>query len=167
MQRKLEKELVYSRGGPSNDPEENEPVVDEDVEDDQPKESISGTTTYDNGDIQVTVTTSEISRKEEVHLPSQKQQPEPAATVEESTKKLKTAVKMKPTKINHLKESRKTSHQNHGTRRTKVKQARGTKKGGRHHQVTFMASSYHISIASEVVFERINALKHPYDLSST
>ncbi|CAM8996309.1 unnamed protein product [Rhodiola kirilowii] len=98
FERKLEKELVYSRGGPSNDPEENEPVVDEDVEDDQPKESISGTTTYDNGDIQVTVTTSEISRKEEVHLPSQKQQPEPAAPVEESTKKLKTAVKMKPTK---------------------------------------------------------------------
>ncbi|XP_031130218.1 ribosomal RNA-processing protein 17 [Ipomoea triloba] len=68
--RKLEREFAIHGGAPSEsgaEPDEHE--EDEDDEDDTesngPNAPVSGTTMYDNGDVQVTVTTSEISREQE------------------------------------------------------------------------------------------------------
>ncbi|CAM8915275.1 unnamed protein product [Rhodiola kirilowii] len=93
--RKLEKEAVYGGGGPSNDADENEEVADGEDDEDLPKESISETKTYESGDIQVTVTTSEISREEEDHLASQKRQLTAPVSAGESTQKPKIPVKNK------------------------------------------------------------------------
>ncbi|XP_058195463.1 ribosomal RNA-processing protein 17 isoform X2 [Rhododendron vialii] len=69
--RKMERELVYG-GGPaetSAGPDE----AGEDAEQDEeiepvPSISVEGTALYDNGDVRVTVTTSEISREEELPI---------------------------------------------------------------------------------------------------
>ncbi|XP_059659632.1 ribosomal RNA-processing protein 17 [Cornus florida] len=65
--RKLEREYVQSGGAPPDtvaEPDEcgEQSEHDEEIE---PIPSVSGTTMYDNGDVKVTVTTSEISREEE------------------------------------------------------------------------------------------------------
>ncbi|XP_050370174.1 ribosomal RNA-processing protein 17 [Argentina anserina] len=71
--RKLEKELALFGGAPpaAAEGEEDENVEgdasQEEDEDSEPDAPISGTTTYDNDEIKVTVTTSEISQEEEVH----------------------------------------------------------------------------------------------------
>ncbi|KAF3972335.1 hypothetical protein ACB098_05G199100 [Castanea mollissima] len=87
--RKLEKEMVlYGGAPPANDsvPDENE----EDDEEDEETEliaSVSGMTTYDNGNMKVTVTTCEISREEET-LPSDKTEaavPRPAGADKKHT----------------------------------------------------------------------------------
>ncbi|KAL3596340.1 hypothetical protein D5086_007977, partial [Populus alba] len=59
--RKLEKEFALHGGAPAtNESDEYE----EDHEESEPIASVNGTTKYDNGDMQVTVTTSEISRED-------------------------------------------------------------------------------------------------------
>ncbi|KAL5579323.1 hypothetical protein UlMin_011765 [Ulmus minor] len=66
--RKQERDyVIYGGAAPpaSDGTEENQGDIEED-EDGEPVASISGTTTYDNGDFKVTVTTSEISRVEEI-----------------------------------------------------------------------------------------------------
>uniref|UniRef100_A0A2N9GFF5 Ribosomal RNA-processing protein 17 n=1 Tax=Fagus sylvatica TaxID=28930 RepID=A0A2N9GFF5_FAGSY len=71
--RKLEKEMVAYGGAPPVDglaPDENDEYQEED-EEKEPIASISGMTTYDDGSMKVTVTTSEISREEEI-VPSDK-----------------------------------------------------------------------------------------------
>lgn len=65
--RKLERELAYYDGGPpSNDTEldENNELLEND-EETEPRISTSGMTVYDNGDMKVTVKTSEIAPDEE------------------------------------------------------------------------------------------------------
>ncbi|KAL3522187.1 hypothetical protein ACH5RR_015021 [Cinchona calisaya] len=74
--RKLERELVMYGGAP---PDSNADVDESDdnqdgSEEEEPIASVSGTTMYDNGDVQVTVTTNEISREEE--YPSERSLPE-------------------------------------------------------------------------------------------
>ncbi|KAK9267625.1 hypothetical protein L1049_010056 [Liquidambar formosana] len=72
--RKLERESVYGGAVPATDSGSDE--CGEDDEQDEGSElvtSISGTATYDNGDMKVTVTTSEISREED-KFPSEKMQ---------------------------------------------------------------------------------------------
>ncbi|XP_068325187.1 ribosomal RNA-processing protein 17 [Pyrus communis] len=94
--RRLEKELVLNGGiTPATDTAADEvDEGDEDHEDDEASEPavpISGTTTYDNGEMKVVVTTSEISREEESD-PDEK----PEAAVPESvgaSKKHKIPVK--------------------------------------------------------------------------
>nr|GMD02975.1 ribosomal RNA-processing protein 17 [Ipomoea batatas] len=69
--RKLEREFAIHGGAPpeSGAAESDEHEEDEDDEDDTesngPNAPVSGTTMYDNGDVQVTVTTSEICREQE------------------------------------------------------------------------------------------------------
>ncbi|KAK9936266.1 hypothetical protein M0R45_013115 [Rubus argutus] len=70
--RRLEKELALFGGVPqatNSAPDENdeEDENQEEDEESEPDAPISGTTTYENGDIKVTVTTSEISREEEIN----------------------------------------------------------------------------------------------------
>ncbi|XVF27723.1 hypothetical protein REPUB_Repub14bG0133200 [Reevesia pubescens] len=72
--RKLEKEFVLYGGAlPStgSGPEESHENNEEDKEGEQTA-TVSGTTLYDSGNMTVTVTTSEISRKEEEDLTSEK-----------------------------------------------------------------------------------------------
>ncbi|KAJ6769751.1 NUCLEOLAR PROTEIN 12 [Salix purpurea] len=64
-QRKLEKELALNGGAPQADDESDKYEEDDDDEESEPIASINGTTKYDNGNMQVTVTTSEISREDE------------------------------------------------------------------------------------------------------
>ncbi|XP_041026155.1 ribosomal RNA-processing protein 17 [Juglans microcarpa x Juglans regia] len=66
--RKFEKELALHGGVPpvtASTPNASDDFQEEE-EDDQPIASISGTTTYDNGNMKVTVTTSEISHQQEI-----------------------------------------------------------------------------------------------------
>ncbi|XP_015888029.3 ribosomal RNA-processing protein 17 [Ziziphus jujuba] len=66
--RKLERELViYGGAPPANGSASDGSDVPEEDEDGEPLASISGTTTYDNGDTKVTVMTSEISHEEEIY----------------------------------------------------------------------------------------------------
>lgn len=71
--RRLEREIVLYGGAPT--PTDSAPVEGEEYcEDDEEREPvapIAGTTMYDNGDLEVTVTTSEISHEAE-NLPSEK-----------------------------------------------------------------------------------------------
>ncbi|CAN4087122.1 unnamed protein product [Withania somnifera] len=65
--RKEEREFAIF-GGVAPDSGAGNDVPDEDLDDEEenePNATVSGTTTYDNGDVQVIVTTSEISREEE------------------------------------------------------------------------------------------------------
>ncbi|KAM6601382.1 hypothetical protein CsatA_020991 [Cannabis sativa] len=75
--RKLERDFVSSGGAP--------PVTDsvpdgcselneeeEEEEDSEPVPSVSGTTIYDNGDLQVSVTTSEITREDDDIVPRER-----------------------------------------------------------------------------------------------
>ncbi|GFP97379.1 hypothetical protein PHJA_001882000 [Phtheirospermum japonicum] len=66
--RKLERDSVYGEAAASDsgmdDDAENDDEHEHD-EDAEPVPSVSGTMMYDNGDMQVTVTTSEIAREEE------------------------------------------------------------------------------------------------------
>ncbi|KAB1221899.1 hypothetical protein CJ030_MR2G026715 [Morella rubra] len=64
--RKLERELVYGGAPPINGSAENDECEEED-EENEPIASISGTTTYDDGNMKVTVTTSELSHEEEIY----------------------------------------------------------------------------------------------------
>ncbi|KAJ4833897.1 hypothetical protein Tsubulata_032930 [Turnera subulata] len=72
--RKLEKEFaLYGGAPPSTDKASDEgDLQNEDEEDGEPLASVNGTTMYDNGEMQVTVTTSEISRDEDEDEPSEK-----------------------------------------------------------------------------------------------
>ncbi|KAK4421255.1 hypothetical protein Salat_2076000 [Sesamum alatum] len=67
--RKLERDFVMFGGAPPDsgtDAAESDEEHDGDEDEDgEPVASVSGMTTYDNGDVQVTVTTSEIAREEE------------------------------------------------------------------------------------------------------
>ncbi|KAL6221174.1 hypothetical protein ACLB2K_008926 [Fragaria x ananassa] len=70
--RRLEKELALFGGAPpaaEGEADENDEgdASQEEDEESEPDAPISGTTTYDNGDIKVTVTTSEISQEVEIH----------------------------------------------------------------------------------------------------
>ncbi|XWS12725.1 hypothetical protein CRYUN_Cryun37aG0115000 [Craigia yunnanensis] len=72
--RKLENEFALYGGAlasTSSGPGENDENNEED-EEREPTASVSGTTMYDSGNMTVTVTTSEISRKEEEDLTSEK-----------------------------------------------------------------------------------------------
>ncbi|XP_011043287.1 PREDICTED: uncharacterized protein LOC105138779 [Populus euphratica] len=62
-QRKLEKELALNGGAPPAADESDK--YEEDDEEIEPIASINGTAKYDNGDMQVTMTTNEISREDE------------------------------------------------------------------------------------------------------
>uniref|UniRef100_A0A6N2KXL5 Ribosomal RNA-processing protein 17 n=1 Tax=Salix viminalis TaxID=40686 RepID=A0A6N2KXL5_SALVM len=70
-QRKLEKELALHGGAPPATNESDD--YEEDHEESEPIASVNGTTKYDNGDMHVTVTTTEISR-EDKDGPSEKTQ---------------------------------------------------------------------------------------------
>ncbi|KAB5560543.1 hypothetical protein DKX38_005500 [Salix brachista] len=69
--RKLEKELALHGGAPPATNESDD--YEEDHEESEPIASVNGTTKYDNGDMHVTVTTTEISR-EDKDGPSEKTQ---------------------------------------------------------------------------------------------
>ncbi|GAV58853.1 Nop25 domain-containing protein [Cephalotus follicularis] len=70
--RKLEKELALCGGvPPAADTAPDEATDCEDDEKGEPTASVAGTTMYENGNLQVTVTTSEISREEDT-LPCEK-----------------------------------------------------------------------------------------------
>ncbi|XP_021688009.2 uncharacterized protein LOC110670313 [Hevea brasiliensis] len=62
LQRRLERELVLYGEAPSASDEGDE--YNEDGEESKPIASVNGTTEYDNGDMKVTVTTSDISRED-------------------------------------------------------------------------------------------------------
>ncbi|CAH9130907.1 unnamed protein product [Cuscuta epithymum] len=105
--RRLERQMV-TNGGVLPDygaqPIEHEEDGDEDDEDDIgsdfPKAHVSGTTMYDNGDVQVTVTTSEISRGQE-DLPVLTSPPapyEPSCETKDAKRKKTTVSKKKPMK---------------------------------------------------------------------
>lgn len=64
-QRKLERALVYGEAPPSTGSEPDEIDGDHEETEVEPIASVAGTTTYDNGNLTVTVKTSEISREEE------------------------------------------------------------------------------------------------------
>ncbi|KAH8511957.1 hypothetical protein H0E87_009228 [Populus deltoides] len=85
-QRKLEKEFALNGGAPPATNESDE--YEEDHEESEPIASVNGTTKYDNGDMQVTVTASEISR-EDIDGSSEKTQAAVPRLVEaDSTHKL-------------------------------------------------------------------------------
>ncbi|KAK4386626.1 hypothetical protein Sango_2533200 [Sesamum angolense] len=69
FQRKLERDFVMFGGAPPDSgtdaPESDGEHDGDEDEDGEPVPSVSGMATYDNGDVQVTVTTTEIARVEE------------------------------------------------------------------------------------------------------
>ncbi|KAH6795447.1 hypothetical protein C2S51_036433 [Perilla frutescens var. frutescens] len=98
--RKLERESVY--GGAPPDAAESDEEHEQD-EDSEPIPSVSGTMTYDNDDVQVIVTTSEIAREEAV--PAEKSEAGRALSTEGSKAKTpairKKLLKKAPQKRSH------------------------------------------------------------------
>ncbi|KAJ0256774.1 Ribosomal RNA-processing protein [Hirschfeldia incana] len=120
--RKLEEMMVAGLGEETEDGEADE----EDAENGvvaEPDASTSGTTMYDTGELKVTVTTSEISREEDVPVRREKtQSTESGSTAKASSSQPAPLRKSKPSKQNRRKSSTKTMK-----KRDKKKQARGIK----------------------------------------
>ncbi|XP_057544150.1 uncharacterized protein LOC130823534 [Amaranthus tricolor] len=92
------KEKEYALYGGASPPENDAELDDEDVEQGDTMElnpSISGTTSYDNGDMTVTVTTKIIAREEEEYPIQKAAAPLSAASTEEPGKKIKIPVSSK------------------------------------------------------------------------
>ncbi|XP_052201976.1 uncharacterized protein LOC127807856 [Diospyros lotus] len=120
--RKLEKELVYGGALPDSSAGPDE-VLDDSEQDEQsePVPSVSGMTTYDSGDVKVTVTTSEISRDEET--PSQR--PQAVGSIEGNLKKLRNVHVSKRQPFKKIAKSSKPRKKPHNKRVEK----KGKKKG--------------------------------------
>ncbi|GAA0168053.1 hypothetical protein LIER_22860 [Lithospermum erythrorhizon] len=94
LERKLDREFVLYGGAPPPDLDasQGETVEEqEDYEESEPVASFSGTTMYESGDVQVTVTTSEISHEEE-NPPTMSLPVKPPAVEGVDQKKLKVPV---------------------------------------------------------------------------
>ncbi|KAL3820582.1 hypothetical protein ACJIZ3_006487 [Penstemon smallii] len=93
--RKLERESVYGIAPPDSAPDAAAESGEEheDDEDIEPMPSVSGTMTYDNGDVQVLVTTSEIAREEET--PIERLEPQSVEGFEKAKPKI-PVIKKKP-----------------------------------------------------------------------
>ncbi|KAJ6935373.1 ribosomal RNA-processing protein 17-like [Populus alba x Populus x berolinensis] len=99
-QRKLEKEFALHGGAPAtNESDEYE----EDHEESEPIASVNGTTKYDNGDMQVTVTTSEISREEKDSSSEKTQAAAPSLVEANKTHKLSVSKKKSFKKVSKRK----------------------------------------------------------------
>ncbi|KAG6778679.1 hypothetical protein POTOM_015022 [Populus tomentosa] len=98
--RKLEKEFALHGGPPAtNESDEYE----EDHEESEPIASVNGTTKYDNGDMQVTVTTSEISREDKDSSSEKTQVAAPSLVEANKTHKLSVSKKKSFKKVSKRK----------------------------------------------------------------
>ncbi|XP_062087337.1 uncharacterized protein LOC133794156 [Humulus lupulus] len=131
--RKLERDFVSFGGAPpvtdsapDGSEEHNEEEEDEDSE---PIPSVSGTTIYDNGDLQVSVTTSEITREEDI-IPSVKIERPLVQPIAASQKHKVPVTKKKPMKrvVRHKSKSKSKSEKRgdktKGSKRKKSKNGR-------------------------------------------
>lgn len=114
-QRKLEKEFALHGGAPPATNESDE--YEEDHEESEPIASVNGTTKYDNGDMQVTVTTSEISREDKDGSSEKTQAEVPRLVQADKTHKLSVSKKKSFKKVSKRKS------------RTKPQKKRDRKKG--------------------------------------
>ncbi|XP_047946315.1 nucleolar protein 12 [Salvia hispanica] len=109
--RKLEREFVMSGGVPV-DPSavtaksDEEDEQDEQDEDSEPVVSVSGTMMYDNDDVQVIVTTSEISREEVLPVDKYEVEHAPSVHASETGKQKTPVVRKKQLKKAPMKRSR-------------------------------------------------------------